>query len=91
MSSFRVGQKVVCVDASDGALMSKRGEATGHLSDGNVYTVKSIRHEPDITFLRLEGVESGWDSTRFRPAVDRKTDISIFKAMLNPSRQTVEA
>lgn len=30
--------------------------------------------------------EIGFPAIRFRPVVERKTDISIFKAMLNPSR-----
>lgn len=35
--------------------------------------------------------EPGYNPARFRPVVERKTDISIFKAMLNPSREKVSA
>jgi hypothetical protein len=91
MCNFHVGQKVVCVDASDGEWNDIRGGATGYLVEGEVYTVASIRKEPEVTFLRLEGVFSGWASIRFRPVVERKTDISIFRAMLNPSKQLMDA
>lgn len=32
-----------------------------------------------------------FEANKFRPVVERKTDISCFKAMLNQSKQTVEA
>ena len=33
----------------------------------------------------------GFRPSRFRPVVERKTDISVFKAMLNPSKEQVPA
>lgn len=33
----------------------------------------------------------GFSASRFRPVVQRKTDISIFKALLTPSKEKVEA
>jgi len=35
--------------------------------------------------------ELAWPAHRFRPLVERKTDISIFKKMLVPRRQTEDA
>ena len=35
--------------------------------------------------------EPPFAARRFRPVVDRKTDISLFRAMLTPSKQKVEA
>ena len=78
---FRVGQKVVCVDAS-------RFEQ--YLDEGRVYTITSI----NAPYLRVDcrsanvtgGPDDyGYDASRFRPIVERKTDISIFKAMLTPA------
>lgn len=53
--------------------------------------------------IRLEGIvrddfpiipEFGdypYSATRFRPVIERKTDISIFTAMLNPAKQSEKA
>lgn len=100
MSSFRVGQKVVCVD----------DEFHGDFFDvpclpvkGLVYTIRSIEvmtgsdgeQSPIIRLVEvinpampwtIGDVEIGFVPRRFRPVVERKTNISIFKAMLNPSR-----
>lgn len=53
--------------------------------------LEEIRNEP--VYLAKEGgwVEVAWPDFRFRPVVQRKTDISIFTAMLNPSKQGVDA
>ena len=39
----------------------------------------------------LTGEPIGWIARRFRPLVERKTDISIFKKMLVPKRATEDA
>lgn len=99
MSSFRVGQKVVCVD--DKPLGFSRGfHPSEAVKVGTVYTVRRIfiDDEGDV-ILQLDEVERsdiakrqwrtdelGYAAFRFRPIVERKTSISIFKAMLNPSR-----
>ena len=36
-------------------------------------------------------LEPGFEAYRFRPVVNRPTDISVFKAMLNTSKQVVAA
>ncbi len=36
-------------------------------------------------------IEPAWPVLRFRPLVERKTDISIFERLLNPSKQTEDA
>ncbi len=87
--AFRVGQKVVCVDAdphSRGWLGPwLEGEAP---VEGNVYTVKAIAISADTDDLAIQINEIsrvkrwGYGAFRFRPAVDRKTDISNLKALL---------
>lgn len=82
--AFYVGQKVCCVDASPGLTS---GEV---LTLGKIYTVEgfSLVHPNEIFIDDRTG--RSWLPSRFRPVVERKTDISIFKAMLNPSEQSVE-
>jgi hypothetical protein len=76
---FRVGQKVVCVDDTN----------TGLVVRDAIYTVRNVRGR----FLDLVGIfamSGGMDgmlASRFRPAVERKTDITIFTAMLNPAKK----
>jgi hypothetical protein len=95
--TFRVGQKVVCVDASVGKNIAIKLLVVGH-----VYTIKRISHgysdggyglhmaELPELYSAL-GQTIGWAFDRFRPIVERKTDISIFTAMLNPTKQGVNA
>lgn len=92
--TFRIGQKIVCVDdvftaADGGGDLPKRG---------CVYTVRWIGCRPtdgDTPGVMLYEIHGGFTPFgieycfavhRFRPLVERKTDISIFKRMLNPSK-----
>jgi hypothetical protein len=91
--AFRVGQKVVCVDDKPRPGANPRMDG---LSKGQVYTVQrigidnfwaepvlwlvEIRRELQPGFQRFG--EVGYDPRRFRPVVEKKTDISIFEAML---------
>lgn len=100
--NFHVGQKVVCVDAE-----FQRGDfydATTLPVEGTVYTVRDVFEPvPGAICIRLDEIvndvedfecgmmEAGFMVRRFRPVVERKTDISIFKAMLNPSKQRISA
>jgi hypothetical protein len=86
---FRAGQKVVCADA-DGAPM---------LTLNGVYTIHSIDPPEKRRWRNKIGVMIainlyeakpqdgmwGFAPERFRPAVDRKTDISLFTKMLSPN------
>jgi hypothetical protein len=94
--TFRVGQKVVCVDARD--CRAKE------LVKGNIYVVRDAGPEPFISgkyWVLLEGVfneydprfggELGYRSSRFRPVVERKTDISIFTEILRKASKPARA
>lgn len=99
---FHVGQKVVCVDAdvTDGIWVE--GEAP---EKGRVYTVKGVHlnnrgevvlhlHEidrADYSKVWHRNHNLGYGAYRFRPVVERETDISLFTAMLTPTKKTVEA
>lgn len=97
MSNFRIGQKVVCV--YDGWNRPSRGEIFPKV--GNVYTIRDIiagRFNPQNTYLRLveivnpviqydlDRAEAQFNVEAFRPAVERKTDISIFTKILDGPR-----
>jgi len=93
--TFRVGQKVVCVD--DGIRPRGYCPAYGYPTIGVVYTISEV----GVTYHGAPGVNlvehphersSGWRASRFRPVVERKTDISILTALLVPGakiRETV--
>lgn len=102
MCNFRVGQKVVCINDADGEshwLVPTVGDMDG-LTRGCVYTVREIYFDVvwAKTLVRLEEIrrppclldgqpfECGFYPERFRPVVDRKTDISIFTAMLTDTK-----
>lgn len=88
--AFRVGQKVVCVDAHDievvtglvlGATYTVHGIApTDGYGTHGIFLCEVLPPEP------LSGGLYGFRASRFRPAVERKTDISIFTEMLTTER-----
>jgi hypothetical protein len=108
--TFRVGQKVVCVD---GIFIDPRWyRSLERPVEKRVYTVRgyasveylNATREPNVRCLiYLEEIvnppvmwdfgvdEIAWPALRFRPVVERKTDISIFTAMLNPSKEHVRS
>jgi len=94
---FRIGQKVVCVNA-DSSIPGNIGfgwhpwyEA---LVEGQVYTVRRYYMYCDRPAVWLEEIERsehsrnhwgpdvGYAACRFRPVIERKTDISVFTDML---------
>lgn len=98
MTSFRVGQKVVCINGeiSDRELADfYRSEGIVFPRTGTVYTIRQILWLQEFYAIRLEEIvnpiveyraitlEHAFHVDRFRPVVERKTDISQFKAMLN--------
>ena len=89
--AFRVGQKVVCVDVAIDYL----GRPT-KLRENAIYTIGRIVSDYGMIGLVVEGAHSwhetgAYRSSRFRPVVERKTDISIFTRMLNPSKVGADA
>jgi hypothetical protein len=78
---FHVGQKVECIagpfrDSVDAMILHDAPKI------GRVYVVAEINDG----FLGLvEFCNSDWDPRAFRPIVEKKTDISVFTAMLTPT------
>lgn len=98
--TFRVGQKVVCVDSSplDGTL--------GWMTDadapqeGAIYTVTgnaTIRFRGKdhgaVFLMEIKNSAHGglYGAFRFRPVVERKTDISVFQKILDDANSKVTA
>lgn len=96
------GMKVVCVDArasDEYAPRRDRYVATtddmSGLEEGRIYTVRSTCDFYGVVGVRLHeilrphskfGIEVPFAAARFRPVQKRKTDISIFTAMLTPTK-----
>jgi len=96
MSNFRVGQKIVCIrdwEPWQRAIAPLDGVVLPEM--GVIYTVREVGTLIDLPCVWLNEVrneldhyngmiyEQGWDPKRFKPVVERKTDISQFQAMLN--------
>jgi hypothetical protein len=83
-TSWHVGMKVVCVCA----------DCVPGLKSGAVYTIRKIGRDEELIHLYGDVdiwlVETarpggnGYGVNRFRPVQTRKTDISMFTAMLRP-------
>ena len=82
---FRVGQKVVCVNVTPQPGKMWFNDAP---VKGSVYTIASILIIKGIDAVTLVEQKrhplspNGYGAFRFRPAVDRPTDISVFKSLL---------
>lgn len=99
---FYVGQKVVCVDDSETDNMGKKELRKDDIY--TVIWVGRHFHPDEMVerqCVRLAEVirkpceidpdgSMPFRASRFRPVVERKTDISIFTEMLNPSHKVVE-
>ena len=99
--TFRVGQKVVCIETW--VRRNGVGDEIGPVA-GEIYTIRDIGFlnpaAPDVVAVLLAEIrnavhdyvdgrgETCFAAHRFRPVVERKTDISIFTQMLNPSNVT---
>lgn len=91
---FYVGQKVVCINDRRGDFRQANYHyATNNfwaLKKGEIYTVSELLDHPDgSSTMKLVEIPDrdckdwGYNRERFRPLVEKKTDISIFKEMLN--------
>lgn len=96
--AFHVGQKVVCVDPDTGRGIWCRGEAP---TKGDVYTVAGFGltsdGAPSLYFREIQRGERtvkyykydpGYAAFRFRPAQERKTDISWAHKLVQPNAKS---
>lgn len=101
--TFRVGMKVVCIKAGVSSTHAPlcvgsvyHIRAIGDYGDPagpwvKLREVKNVTCRAVLWDGRTVHEELVYSASRFRPVQERKTDISIFTAMLNPSQATVDA
>jgi hypothetical protein len=90
---FEVGQRVVCVDASQ-----NRRHAEKLLTRGKIYTIRAIDVRPGWAApgwgVHLDGIwvlhpddgrEWPMKPERFRPVTERPTNIDVFRKLLLPA------
>ena len=88
---FRVGQKVVCIRNGPSIFNGEPAD----LIRGRIYTISkfwicSVWLHPCCLVEEAEPTSGyAFDAKRFRPIVERKTDISIFREIL--SKATTQA
>lgn len=96
MSNFHVGQKVT--PKNDDPWQDVEVPDIAPVF-GEIYTIRSIEYEGDGVYLRFHEIhnvleyfddcdcidEMQFDADDFRPVIERKTDISIFKRLLVPA------
>lgn len=100
--TFRVGQKVVCIKPMSEWTKDAHalGGFPFRPALNAVYTIRAVRlvfghpylylqeiHNPQNNWSEIGFAEPPFWAGMFRPIVERKTDISIFKKMLIPSRR----
>lgn len=103
--NFRVGQKVVCVEAGpiQGQSIRSRWYRGEEIFEGTIYTVRRCFLDIDgdwIVWLEevartprsreLFDEDIGYNACRFRPVVERPTDISIFTKILRDTRMPLK-
>ena len=102
MNHFYLGQKVVCIDDKP---QIQIGKMHG-LTKGNVYTIRWIGmyndffNKEEILCIRVEEINRSeptlqqfdvpYMASRFRPLLEKKTDISIFHKLLVPKEKVRE-
>lgn len=103
--NFKIGQKVVCVNASPG----KACACPSNLTEGAIYTVSGFSEatdgdigvivaeaEPLGSCLNPQGyvlMHVGWLPMRFRPLIERKADMEARQTLFNDllkTRETVD-
>lgn len=103
--NFQVGMKVVCVDDKfsggwdrivktpvKGKVYTIRQLLTFKACTGQVVTTVLLEEIVNPVRQWDSGLmEAGFVPRRFRPVVQRKTSIEIFKDMLNPVRERADA
>lgn len=100
---WKVGDKVVCVNDGYVPQRWKTIGGLDGLTTGKVYTIRRIGPQYGHVTVSLEEIvrpirgvktdgsplteEIGYNPSRFRPVQPRKTDISVFTALLHTNKQ----
>ncbi len=88
--NFHVGQKVVCIESEWEKVIGPYDPVCPKV--GQVLTIIGMMEMGGETYIGFpEWHDHGYHHSGFRPVVERKTDISIFTAMLENSEDRVPA
>lgn len=94
MSNFRVGQKVVCINATGSAVLRKGHIYTVWETFGFVLPTGLGVEDTGISLVEIEPQTShyGFAASRFRPAVEpgTETGMSILRELLNKADKPIE-
>lgn len=98
MSALRIGMKVVLIDDNwpdyvNDEIMPVLGTVytIREIIDHRANPIRLVEIQNPIRTYRDGTGEVGFRASRFRPVVERKTDIAIFKVMLTKTRISVPA
>jgi len=88
---FRIGQKVVCID-NKVRPVTTYPEILKNLKVNGIYHITKITHGGlGVHIAEIKSPEkTSFFSDRFRPVVERKTDISTFEKLLNTKNHKVD-
>ncbi len=85
--TFRIGQKIICVDADQAPMLTLNHIYTAkkYLSPSPCVWKGRSGSWPVVWLYEVEPLRHcvGFCAERFKPYDERKTDISVFKEMLN--------
>lgn len=97
---FKVGQKVVCIDADENSYMHLapnifRKDDPWYLEKNKIYTVSSLDfHDLGVATIKLVEVpdrfkfDQGYSRDRFRPVVEGHKGMEVLKSILiNPKKK----
>jgi hypothetical protein len=82
--AFHPGMKVECI--SDNWFNEHAPWRKPEVSKGQIYIVRDLTDCFGYPGLYFEGLRACYHQDAFRPIVEKKTDISIFTAMLTPKK-----
>ncbi|NLS03589.1 hypothetical protein HGP14_09485 [Rhizobium sp. P32RR-XVIII] len=90
---FQVGQKVAAIEDLECGVAKGRILTVSCIEGGDFDAFDGTKQHVALSFyeVRTRSGYCGFDARFFRPVVSRKTDISIFTAMLTPKTEQVPA
>lgn len=88
---WKIGEKAACIRYD---WQSPHGSAVPPYAPkvGEIFTVRAAAIDPEdgVLMLVFDEIDHEWDAENFRPLVKRKTDISVFKAMLKTEPEAAD-
>ncbi len=85
---WKVGDRVVCIKEDGWQIMSGLPIPVVHPQYGEICTIARLDMDGEMLFIAVQGrpIHSLYYAGHFRPVQPRAADISIFTAMLDPTK-----